>query len=105
MSVYSARDSMLASSELNFDFDDIVVNSVAYRRVLSAAKHEVPAGDLIDFSDDVTLRQQAACLPDLEGLGLSEDLLGLRFVVSVHISRAPGICCPYSICTTADETA
>jgi hypothetical protein len=103
---------MLASSELNFDFDDIVVNSVAYRRVLSAAKqelstskHEVPAGDLIDFSDDVTLRQQAACLPDLEGLGLSEDLLGLRFVVSVHISRAPGICCPYSICTTADETA
>jgi hypothetical protein len=81
---------MLASSELNFDFDDIVVNSVAYRRVLSAAKqelssskHDVPAGDLIDFSDDATIRQQAACLPDLEGLGLSEDLLGLNFVVSV----------------------
>ena len=112
MSVYSARDSMLASSELDFDFDDIVVNSAAYRRVLSAAKqelstskHEVPAGDLIDFSDDATIRQQAACLPDLEGLGLSEDLLGLRFVVSVHNSRTAGICCPFFMCTTADETA
>jgi hypothetical protein len=98
MSVYSARDSMLASSELDFDFDDVVVNSVAYRRVLGAAKqalstpsHEVPAGDLIDFSDDATLRQQAVCLPDLEGLGLSEDLLGLRFSVSVHCPITPEV--------------
>jgi hypothetical protein len=103
---------MLASSELDFDFDDIVINSVAYRRVFSAAKqelstseHEVPAGDLIDFSDDATLPQQAVCLPDSEGSGLSEDLLGLRFVVSVHDPRPPGICCPCLICTSADETA
>jgi hypothetical protein len=86
MSVYSARASMLASFELDFDFDDIVVNSAAYRRVLSAAKqgssiskYDVPVGDLIDFSDDATFRQQAECLPDLEGLGLTKDLLGLRF--------------------------
>ena len=93
LSVYSARDSMLASSELDFDFDDIVVNSAAYRRVLGAAKqilstskHDVPLGDLIDFSDDSTLRQQAVCLPDLKGLGISDDLLGLNFLVSVHQS-------------------
>lgn len=103
---------MLASSELDFDFDDIVVNSVAYRRVLSAAKqeistpkYEVPAGDLIDFSDDATLRQQTVCIPDLEGLGLSEDLLGLRFEVSVHNPPTPRICCPCLMCTSADTTA
>ena len=91
MSVYSARDSILASSELDFDFDDIVVNSAAYRRVLDAAKqttsnpkYEVPVGDLIDFSDDATICQQAVCLSDLDGSELSDDLLGLRFLVSVH---------------------
>jgi hypothetical protein len=38
MSVYSAGDSMLASSEINFDFDDMVIDSTVYRRVLAAAK-------------------------------------------------------------------
>jgi hypothetical protein len=40
MSVYSTKNSMLGSSELDFDFDNIVVDSAVYRRVLAAAKRQ-----------------------------------------------------------------
>ena len=90
LSVFSAADSMMASSELEFDFDDIIVNSTAYRRALAAAKQQkqVPHaeevnGDLIDFSDDATLRH-ATTLNREEDLGaISQDLLGLTFSADV----------------------
>lgn len=47
MSVYPEAESMIASSELEFDFDDIVVNSVAYRRALAAARNQGPAPPLL----------------------------------------------------------
>ncbi len=42
MSVLSAADTMVASSELEFAFDDIIVNSAAYRRVFATAKSHAP---------------------------------------------------------------
>lgn len=88
MSVYSAADSMLASSDLDFDFDDIIVNSAAYRRALAAARHQAPAPalppvvigeDLIDFSDTDTIQQDRARKVSIDAAALDEDLLGLRF--------------------------
>lgn len=94
MSIYSAADSVMADSEMEFDFDDIIVNSAAYRRALAAAKYQqqpaVPPtveveGDLIDFSDSATLKQVP---PRNEGGGIaaiSEDLLDLTFVTNVRV--------------------
>ena len=97
MSLCSAADSINASSELEFDFDDIIVNSAAYRRVLAVARHRavaaepepraIPEGDLIEFSDDDTVRQIPAQGP-IEGImPISEDILGLRFSTDVRIIR------------------
>jgi hypothetical protein len=52
MSVYSTK----ASSELDFDFDDVVIDSAVYRRVLAAAKQQAN-----------TVKRD----------GLSEDLVGI----------------------------
>ncbi|KAK5120732.1 hypothetical protein LTR85_006090 [Meristemomyces frigidus] len=86
MSVYSAADSMMSSSELEFDFDDIIVNSAAYRRPLAAARHPTPTppsvvvdGDLIDFSDHDTIQQVHVDKSATGASTLSEDLFGLRF--------------------------
>lgn len=40
-SLYAVTDYLQTPSELDFDFDDIVVNSTAYRRVLAAARRPV----------------------------------------------------------------
>ncbi|KAH6987169.1 hypothetical protein EDB80DRAFT_731455 [Ilyonectria destructans] len=56
-------NSVVAPSELDFDFDDIVLNSRAYRRAFSQARANVndkpteDLGDLIDFSDNRSLTQ------------------------------------------------
>jgi hypothetical protein len=60
-------------SEHEFDFDDIVVNSRAYRQALAAARagkqsaHQ-PAivGDLIDFSDAATITPQVDQQPEVD---------------------------------------
>lgn len=91
MSIYSTPDSVMADSELEFDFDDIVVNSAAYRRALAAARHQAPAprsndieGDLIDFSDNATLKQAPLQKEDSGIAAISDDLLDLNFVANVR---------------------
>lgn len=91
VSVYSARDSILASSDLDFDFDGVVVNSAAYRRVLAVAKqqidvskHDEPSNDLIDLSDDTTVRQFATDHSSQEAREPFEDMPDLHFSVSPH---------------------
>lgn len=98
MSVYSAADSMMSSSELEFDFDDIIVNSTAYRRALAAARHPTPAtppggidGDLIDFSDSDTLQQAHIRKAATDPSALSKDLLGLRFSTVVSRPNLPPV--------------
>lgn len=91
-SVFAATESIFASSELEFDFDDAVVNSAAYRRAFAAAKYRAPAtpsaavdGDLIDFSDHDTLHQAVVGDAVPESLTLSEDLIGLLFSEAVRM--------------------
>ncbi|KAK3642786.1 hypothetical protein LTR56_010610 [Elasticomyces elasticus] len=83
----------MASSELEFDFDDIIVNSAAYRRALAAARHQhdtlqspQPAevdGDLIDFSDSNTIRRLPLGEMSTDMRAISEDLLGIRFSIAM----------------------
>ncbi len=65
-SIYSTDPSMMAPSELEFDFDDQTVSSKVYRRMLAQAMQKKPAsdvnvveGDLIDLSDDLTTKDVA----------------------------------------------
>jgi hypothetical protein len=65
LSIYPTRDSMLASSEVDFDFDDVVVDSAVYRRVLTAAKRQgehqnrnEPNRELIDDVDNDRTEQE-----------------------------------------------
>ena len=77
--------SIAAPSELEFDFDDMVINSLAYRRAMAHAQtkarppvtQEEPAlGDLIDLTDNLTITEGDAsprpllptALQELEGL-------------------------------------
>jgi hypothetical protein len=62
-SIYSTDGSVVAPSELEFGFDDEIVNSRVYRRMLTQAMQKHPArkievveGDLIDFSDEMTIK-------------------------------------------------
>ena len=48
-SLYAATDYLQTSSEIDFDFDDVVVNSAAYRRVLAAAK--LPITSVAQYDD------------------------------------------------------
>lgn len=85
-SIYSTDISVNAPSELEFDFDDQIVNSKVYRRMLAQAMAkgnlgptEIIEGDLIDFSDEATLKGRPAEEEDvtdgaaklLEGLVMS----------------------------------
>jgi hypothetical protein len=78
--------SIAAPSELAFDFDDMVINSLAYRRAMAYAQakprpsntqEEPILGDLIDLTDNLTIRQGdaspgplPATLQELEGLSM-----------------------------------
>jgi hypothetical protein len=44
---------MLASSEIDFDFDDVVVDSAVYRRVLAAAKRQGDTGKRPEINTDL----------------------------------------------------
>ena len=90
MSVYSSADSVMAPSDIEFDFDDAIINSAAYRRALAAMRHkplstqsEEVDGDLIDFSDGNTIRQSSPLEPDPDIIEVSQDLLGLCFSTAV----------------------
>ncbi len=80
--------SVVAPSELEFEFDDMIINSQAYRRAMAHAQAKVtppgsqrdPAiGDLIDLTDDLTIHQgdtAPAALPSaLQDL---QDLMAYR---------------------------
>jgi hypothetical protein len=78
--------SVAAPSELEFDFDNMVINSLAYRRAMAHAQaqtrpvntqEEPPLSDLIDLTDDLTIREEnaspgplPATLLELEGLSM-----------------------------------
>ncbi|KAG7293480.1 hypothetical protein NEMBOFW57_003531 [Staphylotrichum longicolle] len=66
--------SMVAPSELEFEFDDMVINSQAYRRVMAYAKAktkpsdpqtEDSLGDLIDLTDRVTIGEGGTATAEL----------------------------------------
>ena len=85
-SIYSTTISLAAPSEMEFDFDDQIVNSRVYRRMLAQAMTkttpsdvEVIEGDLIDFSDVATnketgiQKEPSSTVRLLEGLVISEQ--------------------------------
>ncbi len=66
-----ARDvmSVVAPSELEVEFDDMIINSQAYRRAMAHAQAKITPpssqddaalGDLIDLTDNFTMRQEDA---------------------------------------------
>ena len=71
-SVYASTNCLQAPSELNFDFDDIVVNSTAYRRALAAAQRSSPIAQqddsegLASVPDGVEPSQYARALYDFD---------------------------------------
>jgi hypothetical protein len=80
-SIYSNTTSVAGDSEIEFEFDDLVVNSKVYRRVLASSRRKVPEtdrdvieGDLIDLSDSQTISaaQIDETTRDLEGLIVSQ---------------------------------
>lgn len=86
-SIYSTDPSIAGGSALEFDFDDIIVNSKVYRRVLASAIEKVSEknnddsdvieGDLIDLSDSQTITpgQVNNINQDLECLVASQDTM------------------------------
>jgi hypothetical protein len=81
-SIRSAADSVMASSELEFDFDDIIVNSMVYRRILAEAKSQTrsPAPtdhsneDILDQSDSSTIKQSKSERATSKGSSSNNDL-------------------------------
>jgi hypothetical protein len=79
----------IAASEQEFDFDDLIVDSKIYRRVLAQAKHrahenrqpvvEGDIGDLIDLTDAETLRNVTiqddldSAVKLLDGMVITDD--------------------------------
>lgn len=84
-SLYAATDCFQAPSELEFDFDDIVVNSAAYRRALAAAQRQIPvtqqddSGGLVNNPDDVespqTMISQSTHVRVLQGYRNDDPLM------------------------------
>jgi TolA-binding protein len=86
-SIYSAAISLATPSEIEFDFDDQIVNSRVYRRMLAqamtkttASDVEVIEGDLINFVDVATIKETAIqneetsfAIRLLEGLVISDQ--------------------------------
>lgn len=88
VSVHSSSDLITPSSEPEFDFDDIVVDSAAYRRVMTTARYQGP-----NFRQNGS-RKTKEELP--ERPKLSEDLESLRLAAAVsriwlsnHATRLP----------------
>jgi hypothetical protein len=76
---------MVAPSDLELEFEDIIINSQTYGRLLAQAQAKPgidsleELGDLIDFTDDDTVREEEpsgfglpGALRALEGLSLHE---------------------------------
>lgn len=84
LSIYSDV-SRAGDSALEFEFDDVIVNSKAYRQVLASARAKVSKktendrsvieGDLIDFSDSQTITtvEEKHAIKDLECLIISQN--------------------------------
>lgn len=73
-SIYSTDISVIAPSDQEFDFDDQIVNSKVYRKLLAQAlakgnlgPSEVVEGDLIDFSDEATVKARESNDPATDG--------------------------------------
>lgn len=75
-SIYSTDISVIAPSEQEFDFDDQIVNSKVYRKLLAQAMAKGNLGppvsvdvegDLIDFSDEATLKARETQEETTEG--------------------------------------
>lgn len=84
-SFYSNAPSIARDSNLDFEFDDLVINSQVYRRVLASARRKPPEStgtqhialsDLIDLSSDpqtIIVEQMNETTRDLEGLVVLQD--------------------------------
>jgi hypothetical protein len=86
--------SIVASSELEFEFDNIIINSQAYRRVFAKAhaktrtRNEEELGDLIDFTDNATSKHEESSAADLPAT--FDDLVGLSIgPVHLHAPKIP----------------
>lgn len=96
-SLYSNAPSITGASELEFEFDDDIVNSKVYRRALAYArgktlKNDQPIieGDLIDLSDSQTIvaAQTNQATQDLECLVVQQhdQASGMMEVLSIDRS-------------------
>jgi len=80
-SIYSIDSAMARDSMIEFDFDDVIVNSKVYRQVLALAirniiiNDQVIEGDLTDLSDSHTIITVARKhhIEDLESLAISPN--------------------------------
>jgi hypothetical protein len=81
-SIYSNDPSVAGASDLESDFDDLIVNSEVYKRALTSAKgkvlgndQQVIEGNLIDLSESQTIiaEQVDGMTRDLECLIVSHD--------------------------------
>jgi hypothetical protein len=92
VSVHSSSDLTIPSSELEFDFDDIVVDSAAYRRAMTAARYQGPnfqqneaRRDLVASSHDLPMCQEAK-EESFEQPKPSENFESLRLPIAVLYS-------------------
>jgi hypothetical protein len=78
--------SIAAPSELEFEFDDMVINSQAYRRAMAHAqarkrpldsRAEPPLGDVVDQTDNLTIRGEAIApaAPPADVIDRTDDLI------------------------------
>lgn len=108
-SLYAVTDYLQTPSELDFDFDDIVVNSTAYRRVLAAARRPASTAKQDDserlatfaeVSDDVaSFRKdsevsydQALRDPDIEDRTDSPYYGGVLEILSINTESTVAAC-------------
>ncbi len=99
-SIYSIDSAMERDSMVEFDFDDVIVNSKVYRQVLASARRnaiindQVIEGDLIDLSDShtITAVDHKHNIKDLESFViLSDDLMASTSTQSRNITNDTSI--------------
>lgn len=89
-SLYALTSRLQAPSELEFDFDDVVVNSVAYRQVLAAAQRltlaeqQIDSGGIAKIQDSVAYPvcencTQASSVRDMDPIGFNPRPHSLNF--------------------------
>jgi hypothetical protein len=102
-SIRSTIISVVAPSDQEFDFDDLIVNSKVYRKFLAEAmakgnldnlgSSEIIEGDLIDLSDGATLNAREGQLEEI-ATDSAAGLLGGLVISNVNeVARKEAVSC------------